>query len=352
MAFERTQKNTGTTAVRPGCEIDAESLTQWMTDNIEGFRGPLIVSQFKGGQSNPTYKLDTPDGQYVLRRKPSGELLRTAHAVDREYRILSALSDTDVPVPKTYGLCLDENVIGVIFYVMEYKEGRVFWDLLADGSAPEVRRQLWFAAIDAMASLHLVDYKAVGLEAYGKPGNYVERQFHRWSKQYQASREAVDNPAMDRLVEWIGERIPRDFNSSLIHGDLQFSNMMFAPKEPKVIALLDWELSTIGNPLCDLAYFCRVYHLPEQHGGLLGVDYAPLGIPQEEELVAHYCARTHFSIDHWAFYLVFGMFRLAAIRQGVAQRVLEGTAASDHAVEVGKSAIPVADSAWRIAERG
>ena len=349
MAFERTELNTGTTEVRPGYELAEDSLVEWLAAEVNEFESPLEIEQFKGGQSNPTYKLNTPGRSYVLRRKPSGDLLKSAHAVDREYRIMTALGPTPVPVPRTYALCRNDSVIGTEFFVMEYKPGRIFWDLLADESSPELRAQLWFAAIEAMAQLHMVDPAAVGLADYGRGGNYIERQFARWSGQYGKTRGAVDNPAMDRLIEWLPRNMPKEEGESLIHGDLQFSNMIFHPTEPVVAAVLDWELSTIGNPLSDLAYFCRVFHLPEAHGGLQGVDYLAQGIPAEEALIEHYTRLTGSQIEHWPFYVIFAMFRLAAIRQGVAQRVLEGTAASAHAKQVGQSAVPIAEAAWRLA---
>lgn len=351
MAFERTQLNTGTTAVREGFELPVAALSEWLSANIPSFSGPLEVEQFKGGQSNPTYKLNTPSGSYVLRRKPDGQLLKSAHAIDREHRIMTALGSTDVPLPRTFALCQDVSVIGVEFFVMSFAPGRIFWDLLADASTPAERNEMWFSAIDAMSALHRVEPANVGLADYGKGGNYIERQFARWSGQYEKNRAAVANPSMDRLIEWLPGRMPSVERESLIHGDLQFSNMVFHPTEPHVAAILDWELSTIGNPLSDLAYFCRVYHLPQTHGGLQGMDYRAKGIPAEQDLITRYCHQTGATIDDWSFYVIFAMFRLAAIRQGVAQRVLQGTAASAHAKQVGESAVPIADAAWRMASQ-
>lgn len=322
-----------------------------MGDNVDGFRPPLIIEQFNGGQSNPTYKLIAPSGDYVLRRKPPGKLLKSAHAVDREYRVLSALQSTDVPAPRIYGLCLDETVLGTPFYIMEFKAGRIFWDLILENQSPDERRHIWNSANDALARLHRVNFTEVGLGDYGNPANYFERQFKRWSDQYQYTRDGIANPAMDRLIAWLPSRIPRDQMYSIVHGDYQFSNMIVHPQSPSVVAILDWELSTLGCPLADLAYFCRVYHLPVDQGGLQGVDLSEAGIPQESEFVSRYLEHTRFAIaDPWEIYVVFSMFRLAAIRQGVAQRVLDGTAASAHAKSVAASAVPMADYAWRLAE--
>jgi aminoglycoside phosphotransferase (APT) family kinase protein len=346
----RTFLNSGTASIRAGQEVDLERLQAWMRSHVSEVHAPLRIEQFKGGQSNPTYKLICASGDYVLRRKPPGKLLKSAHAVDRECRVLRALGTTNVPVPRILGQCLEEDVLGTEFYLMEFKPGRIFWDLIPEDQTPAQRREIWDAANEALARLHRVDFAAVGLSDYGNPLSYFERQFKRWSEQYQYTRDAVPNPAMDHLINWLPSRIPGNQNAAIVHGDYQFSNMIFHPERSEVVAILDWELSTLGSPLADLAYFCRVYHLPVEHGGLRGVDLQAAGIPSERDFVAAYLSRTGFNIPgQWAFYVVFSMFRLAAIRQGVAQRVLDGTAASAHAKVVAASAVPMADYAWRLA---
>jgi aminoglycoside phosphotransferase (APT) family kinase protein len=348
----RTELNTGTTAVRSGLELDVARLDDWLRANIPGFVGPLAIEKFKGGQSNPTYKLVTPQRSYVLRRKPPGKLVKSAHAVDREYRLLRALATRDVPVPGALVLCEDESVAGTSFYVMDFTAGRIFWDLLLPDQSPGERAALWDAASHALARLHRLDPAAVGLADYGARGNYFDRQFQRWSEQYRRTRGATDNPALEALCEWIPSRIPRDETTRIVHGDYQFSNMIFAASAPVVVAILDWELSTLGHPLSDIAYFCRVYHLEPAHGGLLGVDLRAAGIPEEREYVATYLDRAGVELmSDWELYVVFALFRLAAIRQGVAQRVLDGTATSAHAQTVARGAVPIADAAWRIASR-
>ncbi len=350
MKLSRTELNSGTTVVRPGFELPLDRLQNWMAQHVDGFQGPLRIEQFKGGQSNPTYKLIAASGQYVLRRRPAGPLLQSAHAVDREYRVLSALSHTTVPTPRTHGLCMDDAVIGSWFYVMEFHEGRIFWDVALPPQPAASRRAQWLAAVDAMARLHNVDHNALGLADYGKSGNYFQRQFKRWSEQYSYTRDGIDNPAMERLIPWLADRIPDDDRTSIVHGDLQFSNMIFHPSRNEVVAFLDWELSTLGNPLADLSYFCRVYHLPEADGGLQGGDWRQLGIPEERELMCLYSELTgRQSINDWPIYVVFSMFRLAAIRQGVAKRVRDGTATSDHASAVARSGVTMAEAAWRLA---
>ncbi len=350
MDFEAAEANVGTTAVREGFEIDAGRLHEWMQGNVDGYAGNLTVEQFRGGQSNPTYKLTAGGTSYVLRRKPPGELLKSAHAVDREYKVMTALGQTDVPVPRTYALCTDDDVIGTWFYVMEFLEGRVIWDLNSGPYEPRDRAELWDAANDAIARLHKADYQAIGLSDFGRPGNYVARQFKRWAGQYEYTRDALDNPALDALVEWIPDNIPEDDSTTVVHGDLQFANMMFHPDRNEVIALLDWELSTLGNPLSDFAYFVRHFRLPGE-GGLKDLDHAAMGIPSEADYLATYCRRTgRTSVDNWDFYIVFNFFRIAAILQGIAKRVKDGTAASDHAITAGEGAVPMAEAAWALAQ--
>lgn len=328
--------------------LDTAKLQPYLEQHAPGFSGDLTYEKFPGGQSNPTFKLSAGGKHYVLRRKPPGELLKSAHAVDREFKVISALHGTDVPVAEAYCLCEDESVIGSMFYVMEYMEGRVFWD----SQLPEIESNTERAAIydemnRVLAALHNVDIDSVGLSDYGKPGNYFERQVGRWTKQYRAS-ETGHSPAMEKLIEWLPANMPADDGTvCLVHGDYRIDNVMFHPTEPRIIAVLDWELSTLGNPLADLAYQCMAWALPAGAGisGLGGVDRAALGIPSDEEYVASYCARTgRDSIDNWNFYLVFCFFRLAAILQGVKKRAEIGTASSAEADSRGAMVEPLAQA--------
>ena len=327
--------NAGTTAVREAYRFDEDALAAWMTAHISDYAGPLTVEQFKGGQSNPTYKLVTPTRSYVLRRKPPGAILKGAHAVEREARVLSALGETGFPVAKIYGLCTDDSVLGSWFYVMEMVEGRIFWDATFPGVS-RAERPAYFDAMNAtIARLHGVDYKAIGLEDYGKPGNYFARQISRWSRQYLEDEDAGRNPDMDRLVEWLPNNIPDGDETTIVHGDFRCDNMIFHPSEPRVIAVLDWELSTLGHPLADFAYHAMMYQMPpEIVAGLAGADLDVLNIPAEQDYVAAYCERTgRESIPGWGFYIAFNYFRLAAIFHGIKGRVARGTAASAHAQE-------------------
>lgn len=313
--------------------LDIESLSDYLQRTIPSFTGPLTAEKFDGGQSNPTFKLFDASGQpYVLRRKPPGELLKSAHAVDREFRVISALRDTAVPVPNTHVLCEDDAVIGSMFYVMEYKEGRILWDPQLPEAADNAERAAIYDAMNkTMAALHNVDIDAVGLSDYGRPGNYFERQLSRWSKQYRAS-ETEHIASMETLMTWLEQEMPEDDGTlSLVHGDYRLDNMMFHPTQPEVIALLDWELSTLGHPLADLANQCMAWMLPSEGRirGLAGVDRTSLGIPTDEQYIARYCERTgREGIDNWNFYLVFSLFRLAAIMQGIVKRAQIGTASS------------------------
>jgi aminoglycoside phosphotransferase (APT) family kinase protein len=347
----RPEEFVGTMPVREQHRFDPTALESWMGANVVGFRGPVAVEQFKGGQSNPTYRVTAGDRRYVLRRKPPGKLLPSAHAVDREFRVMSALAATDVPVPKMHALCMDESIIGTAFYLMDYVEGRVFWDPTLP-ALPQAERHGIFAAMnEAIARLHKVDYAAIGLSDYGRPGSYVLRQIDRWTKQYRAS-ETETIPAMDRLIEWLPLHAPASEETTLIHGDFRIDNMIFHPSEPRVIAILDWELSTLGNPLSDFAYHMMPWRLgPDTYRGLHGFDLAALGIPGEAEGCALYCRRTgRDALPDWDFYIAFNMFRLAAILQGIMGRVREGTAASARALESGARAKRLAEAGWRQVE--
>ena len=331
--------NAGTTAVRDAYRFDEAALARWMADHVEGYRGPLTVEQFKGGQSNPTYKLVTPGRNYVLRRKPPGDTLKGAHAVDREARVLSALGGVGFPVAHVFGLCTDESVIGSWFYVMDMVEGRIFWDATFP-TVSNAERPAYFDAMNAaIAGLHGIDYAAIGLGDYGKPGNYFARQIGRWSRQYLEDQDAGRDPDMDALIAWLPENIPAGEESSIVHGDFRCDNMIFHPTEPRVLAVLDWELSTLGHPLADFAYHAMMYQMPPDIvAGLGGVEIGALNIPSEADYVAAYCARTgRTGIANWDFYIAFNSFRLAAIFHGIKGRVIRGMAASAHARERAKA---------------
>jgi aminoglycoside phosphotransferase (APT) family kinase protein len=353
--MDRSAQNSGTIEVRNAHRFDVAALERWMERKVAGYRGPLTVEQFRGGQSNPTYKLTSPGGCFVLRRKPPGKLLPGAHAVDREYRVLAALGAEQFPVPRVHGLCLDESVVGTPFYVMDMVDGRIFWE----ADLPEVPREERPAYFDAMndtiARLHRIDPAAAGLADYGKPGNYFERQIGRWSKQYLGDVEAGRVPAMDRLVEWLPAHIPPagEEEARIIHGDFRCDNMIFHPTEPRVLAVLDWELSTLGHPLADFTYHLMVYRMPAGTStGLAGRDVAALNIPSEADYVAAYCRRTgREGIADLDFYMAFNMFRLAAIVHGIKGRLVRGTAASAHADRMAAGLEPLAELAWAQAVR-
>jgi aminoglycoside phosphotransferase (APT) family kinase protein len=341
-------------AVREGQGFDEARLAEWMEGNVDGYRGPLRVLQFKGGQSNPTYKLITPNMAYVLRRKPPGQLLKGAHAVDREARVLEALSAVDFPVARVYGACADEAVIGTAFYVMEMVDGRVFWD----ATFPQVsrdERSHYFDAMNAtLARLHSVDYADIGLSDYGRPGRYCERQVERWSKQYLQDTDAGRDSNMDWLIAWLPANIPKGESlTSLVHGDFRCDNLIFHPTEPKVLAVLDWELSTLGDPLSDFAYHTMMYRMPPHIvAGLMGADIDALRIPSEAQYVAAYCRRTgRESIPDLQFYMAFNFFRIAAIFHGIKGRVIRGTASSAEATERVRVFPELARLAWSQVER-
>ena len=339
-----------TTAVRAGHEIDRASLERYLIDRLDGFRGPLEIRQFEGGQSNPTYFLHTANRDYVVRKKPPGQLLPSAHAVDREYRVMKALAVTDVPVPPALHYCDDAGVIGTPFFVMGCVEGRVFRQPHLPGVTAADRAAIYDEMADLLARLHRVDAAAVGLGDYGKPGNYYSRQIGRWSQQYVAARTG-EIESMDRLMEWLPTHIPAGDETAIVHGDYRVENLIFHPTEPRVVAIVDWELSTLGHPLADLAYNCLTYYLPQEAlGRVEAVDEDRSGLPDEAQYVAAYCRRTGRSgITDWNFYLAFSMFRLASILQGVYARGLQGNAASEFALQRGAAARVIADKAWELA---
>jgi aminoglycoside phosphotransferase (APT) family kinase protein len=342
----------GTKPVDPRHRLDEAALATWMQANVEGFAGPLDVRQFKGGQSNPTYQLVTPGHSYVLRRKPPGTLLPSAHAVDREYRVISALHPTGFPVARPFGLCTDDNVLGTMFYVMDQVEGRILWDGSLPASTPQERRAIYEAKIATLAALHTTDYQAIGLGDYGKPGSYFERQIGRWSKQYKLS-ETTPVPEMDRLIEWLPATVPPGETTSIVHGDYRLDNMILHPSEPKVLAVLDWELSTLGDPLGDFTYHLMNWVMPAGlRSGLMGLDLEALGIPSMDEYVRQYCAYTgRDGIAQLDWYFAYNLFRLAAIIQGIVGRVRDGTAASAHAEENAARVAPLAQAAFGFARK-
>jgi len=352
---DRQEQFSGTREVLEMHRFDPAPLEEYMLSHVESFQGPLTISQFRGGQSNPTYLLESPSGKYVMRRKPPGKLLQSAHAVDREFRVISALYAADFPVPRPYVLCKDEEIVGTMFFVMEFVEGRIFWDLDLPNVDSAERGAIYENANQTIADLHNFDIAKIGLEDYGRSGNYFARQISRWTKQYAASAtEQIDE--MDRLIAWLPENIPDDGSAAVVHGDFRLDNMIFHPTEPKVIAVLDWELSTIGHPLGDFTYHLMAWQMPEigiGSTGLVGKDLAALGIPAEEEYVASYCRRTARSdgIPNRNFYSAYNFFRLAGILQGIAGRVRDGTAASVHAERATKAVLPLAKIGWQFAER-
>ena len=355
---------TGTQPVAERHAFDVAALQSWLATRLPGFAGPLTVEQFRGGQSNPTYRLVTPGAAYVMRAKPgpAAKLLASAHAIDREFRVMSALAATDVPVPKMYLLCEDEAVIGRAFYVMECVQGRVLWDQALPGMANDERAAIYEEMNRVIAALHCVDVQAIGLADYGKPGNYFERQIGRWSKQYQASvTETI--AAMDSLMAWLPANVPasaRDETQvAVVHGDFRLDNLMFHPTEARILAVLDWELSTIGHPLADFSYHCMSWHIPPgAFRGIGGLDLQALGIPDEKGYVERYCERTgrrapgavEAVMGDWNFYMAYNLFRLAAILQGIVRRARDGTAASAQAEQTGARTRQLADMGWQFAQ--
>ena len=353
VAMDRTEANSGTRAVDERLRFDTAALDAWMAANVAGFVGPLSVSQFKGGQSNPTYRLDTPARSYVLRRKPPGPLLPGAHAVEREARVMAALGGAGFPVPHIHGLCEDDSVIGTAFFVMDMVEGRIIWEATFPGLSPTDRAAHFDAMNATIAQLHMIDPAAAGLADYGRPSSFVERQVARWSKQYEGDLEAGRVPAMDRLVAWLRANLPPDSGDArVVHGDFRCDNMIFAADQPRVAAVLDWELSTLGDPAADFVYHLMMYRMPAgMFTGLDGLDFEALGIPSEADYIAAYCRRTgRDSLPHIDYLMVFVMFRLAAITHGIRGRLARGNASSDHAAATAALTEPLADLAWRQAK--
>ena len=342
--------------VKPVAErhrFDEARLEAFLKDRVDGFRGPMQVEQFKGGQSNPTYRVTAGGKRYALRRKPPGKLLPSAHAVDREFKVISALHKVGFPVARPYVLCEDESVIGTAFYVMDCVEGRVIWDQSLPGMEKRDRAAIWDELNRVIALLHAVDYKKAGLEDFGKHGSYLERQIGRWTKQYLAS-ETVKIEAMNRLIEWLPKNIPAGDETTIVHGDYRLDNTIFHPTEPRILAVLDWELSTLGHPMADFAYHCMSWHIPPgQFRGIADLDHAALGIPTESQYVEAYCRRVGrkpVPPSVWDYYMAYNLFRIAAILQGIAKRVVDGTAASAHAAEAGGRARLMAELGWRQVE--
>ena len=342
----RDEEFSGTKPVEERHRIDEISLDRWMQGNVDGYQGPLTVLQFKGGQSNPTYRLDTPGRSYVMRRKPFGKLLPSAHAVDREFRVISALSKQGFPVAKAYALCTDDNVIGAAFYIMSMEEGRVFWDPALPGQDPDARRKIFISKIETLAHLHNFGPEAIGLSDFGRPGNYFARQVDRWTKQYRAS-ETQHIPEVEKLIEWLPRTLPEQKRVSVVHGDYRLDNMIFHPTEPKVKAVLDWELSTLGDPMADFTYLLMQWIMP----GLAGVDLKALNIPSMEEAAQIYCNVAGTAVPDLNWYFAYNLFRLAGITQGIAGRIRDGTAANAKAMESAKRTVPLAKASWDYAQK-
>jgi len=342
--------------------FDTAALAAWLQTHLPGFAGPLTLEAFEGGQSNPTFKLITPSQTYVMRGKPgpAAKLLPSAHAIEREFAVMSGLAGTAVPVPRMLCLCEDESVIGRAFYIMAFMEGRIFWDQSLPGMTPPERTAIYHEMNRVLAALHSVDYAQCGLASFGKPGNYFERQIGRWSRQYVAS---ITQPIaqMDSLMAWLPNHIPEMARDpamvSIVHGDYRLDNLMFHPTEMRIIAVLDWELSTLGHPLADFSYHCMAWHIPPgAFRGIGGLDWASLGIPSEEDYIRRYCEQTHLTTPErlaqdWNFYLAYNLFRMAAILQGIGKRVEAGTAVSAQAVSAAAGARPLAELAWQFAQR-
>lgn len=354
--IDRQEEFSGTKPVAEALRIDEAALEAYMAAHVEGFAGPLKVEQFKGGQSNPTYKITAPSGSYVLRRKPPGKLLPSAHAVDREFRVISALHGGGFPVPRPYALCDDDEVIGTMFYIMDCVEGRVIWNAHVPGVSKQERTAIFEVMNRTIFDLHSFDYEAAGLGDFGRAQGYVARQIKRWSEQYRLS-QTQDVAEMNRLMEWLPGACPESSRSTLVHGDFRLDNMILHPSEPRVLAVLDWELSTLGDPIGDFTYHCMQWRMPrtdtgQDTGSLMGLDLEALGIPSLDDYVAMYCDRMGLDgIDHVDFYFAYNFFRIAAILQGIVGRVRDGTATSPHAEAKAQLVQPLAEVAWSYAQK-
>ena len=341
------ENNVELTPVRTHHQFDEQALQSYLQKHLDYSFENTKVLQFEGGQSNPTFRLETPDRSFVMRKKPPGKLLKSAHQVEREYRVMSALQGTDVPVPETFHLCEDDSIIGTPFFIMDMVEGRVLVEPHLPSFTSQERGSLYTSFIESGAALHNVNYESVGLETFGRPGNYYARQVHRWSEQYIAS-ETENNESMNAIIKWLPDNIPESDESTIVHGDYRIPNCIIHPTEPKIIAILDWELSTIGHPLADLSYWCSMLY----HGELeFPENHAELGLMTEEETLEFYCQLTgRDGIENWNFYVAFNLFRSAAIRQGVYKRGLEGNASSDQWHETGVRAMRAANRAWKLVQ--
>ncbi|MEL7198444.1 MAG: phosphotransferase [Pseudomonadota bacterium] len=349
MDIDFDKEMVGTIDVPEADQLDLDALTGWFMANVEGFEGPISYTKFKGGQSNPTYKIETPRTNYVLRRQPFGKLLPSAHAVDREYTAMTGLYPTGFPVPRTYGQCEDADIIGSKFFVMSMADGRSLWNGSLPGMEPAERRAIYHALIDTMADLHLNKPEEIGLSDYGKPTDYCARQISRWSKQYKLS-ETEHQPKMERLIEWLPETIPAQHGSSVVHGDYRLDNVIFAKDEPRIIAVLDWELSTLGDPIADFSYLMlNWFNAADGRAGLMGLDLEALGIPSTEEAVERYVARTGYPVPPMDWYFAYNLFRLAGIMQGIKKRVIDGTASSAHAKQMSERVAPLMENAYNFA---
>ncbi len=342
----KDEEFSGTREVEERHRIDEARLDTWMKENVEGFQGPLKVLQFKGGQSNPTYKLETPTRSYVMRRRPFGKLLPSAHAVDREFRVIAALGKQNFPVARAYAQCTDDGVIGSAFYIMSMEEGRVFWDPTLPNQPPEARRKIFTSKIETLAKLHVFNPEEIGLGDFGKPGNYFARQINRWTKQYRAS-ETQHIPEFEKLAEWLPNMVPPQERVSIVHGDYRLDNMIFCSTEPRVLAVLDWELSTLGDPMADFTYLLMQWTMP----GLAGADLQALNIPSMEEAAQIYCNVTNMAVPDLNWYFAYNLFRLAGIAQGIAGRIRDGTAANAKAIESAKRSVPLSKAAWEYAQK-
>ena len=348
-AIDFDKEMVGTIEVPEADQLDLEKLTAWFEANVEGYEGPISYSKFKGGQSNPTYRIDTPGASYVLRRQPFGKLLPSAHAVDREYKAMTGLYPTGFPVPRTFGLCEDTEVLGSKFFVMSMADGRSLWNGALPGIDKADRREIYNAMIDTMADMHTKNPDEIGLGDYGKPTDYCARQISRWSKQYKLS-ETEHQPKMERLIEWLPETIPPQHESSVVHGDYRLDNMIFHKTENRVLAVLDWELSTLGDPIADFSYLMLNWHNPaDGRAGLLGLDLEELGIPSQDEAVERYVARTGYPVPPMDWYFAYNLFRLAGIMQGIKKRVIDGTASSAHAKSMSERVTPLIERAYEFA---